>query len=108
MHSFPPAFCVRAKPNTEPSHRGHRNPIGTEKRHSVRVSCAGRELVEGAEQVTIVVRRLRTAAGWPGKPSHDCRPSGLSRRTRRRAAKCSIQGRGHTRLLGNRPCLLSC
>ena len=36
-----------------------------------------RELVEGAEQVTIVVRRLRTAAGWPGKASHDCRPSGF-------------------------------
>jgi len=33
--------------------------------------------VEGAEQVTIVVRRLRTAAGWPGKASHDCRPSGF-------------------------------
>jgi hypothetical protein len=33
--------------------------------------------VEGAEQVTIVVRRLRTAAGWPGKASHDFRPSGF-------------------------------
>ena len=34
--------------------------------------------MEGAEQVTIVVRRLRTAAGWPpGKASHDCRPSGF-------------------------------
>ena len=33
--------------------------------------------MEGAEQVTFVVRRLRTAAGWPGKASHDCRPSGF-------------------------------
>ena len=41
MHSFPPAFCVRAKPNTEPSQSSASNPIGTEKRHSVRVSCAG-------------------------------------------------------------------
>ena len=41
MHSFPPASCVRAKPNTEPSQSSASNPIGTEKRHSVRVSCAG-------------------------------------------------------------------
>src|ERR1700720_326693 len=51
MHSFPPAYCVRAKPNTEPSQSSASNPIGTEKRHSVRVSCGDRELVEGAEQV---------------------------------------------------------
>jgi len=40
-HSFPPAFCVRAKPNTEQSKSPASNPIGTEKRHSVGVSCAG-------------------------------------------------------------------
>src|SRR5260370_23293413 len=41
MHSFPPAFCVRAKPNPEPSQSSASNPIGTEKRHNVRMSCAG-------------------------------------------------------------------
>jgi hypothetical protein len=66
-HSFPPAFCVRAKPTTEPSQSSASNPIGTEKRHSVTVSCAGPRAGEGAEQVTIAVRRLRTATGWPGK-----------------------------------------
>ena len=41
MHSFPPAFCVRAKPNTEPSQSLTSNPIWTEKGHSARLSCAG-------------------------------------------------------------------
>ena len=34
-------LCVRAKPNTEPSKSSASNLIGAEKRHSVRVSCAG-------------------------------------------------------------------
>jgi hypothetical protein len=34
-------LCARAKPNTEPSQSSASNLIGAEKRHSVRVSCAG-------------------------------------------------------------------
>ena len=56
MHSFPPAFCVRATPNTEPYRSSASNPIGTEKRHSVGVSCAGPRAGGGAEQVTIGLR----------------------------------------------------
>jgi hypothetical protein len=76
MHSFPPPLRS-CKPNTEPSQSSASNPIGTEKRHSVRVSCAGPRAGGGRRTVAIVVRRLRTAAGWPGKASNDCRPSGF-------------------------------
>jgi hypothetical protein len=67
MHSFPSAFCVRAKPNTEPSQWSASNPTGTEKRHSVRVSCAGPRAGGGRRTGHDVVRRLRTAGGRPGK-----------------------------------------
>jgi hypothetical protein len=77
MHSFPPAFCVRAKPNTEPSQSSASNPIGTEKRHSVRVSCAGPRAGGGRrtghDRRAPVEDRSRVA----GEGLHDCRPSGF-------------------------------
>src|SRR5580692_4876441 len=51
------------KTNTEPSQSTASNPIGTEKRHSVRVSCAGPRAGGGREHVTTVVRRLSTQPG---------------------------------------------
>jgi hypothetical protein len=65
------------KTNTEPSQSSASNPIGTEKRHSVRVSCAGPRAGGGREHVTTVVRRLSTQPGGRGRASHDCRPLGF-------------------------------
>ena len=59
------------KTNTEPSKSSALNPIGTEKRHSVRVSCAGQRAGGGRRKGHDRCGPVRTAAGWPVKASHD-------------------------------------
>jgi hypothetical protein len=79
-HSFPTAFCVRAKSNTEPSKSSASNPVGAEKRHTAKTGAAPRVRgAEGAEkartseavplranrigQVAMALRQLRNRAG---------------------------------------------
>jgi hypothetical protein len=52
-HSFPPAFCVRAKPNTEPFPIVDIEPNQDRKKTQPSSVARERELVEGAGQVTI-------------------------------------------------------